>query len=319
MIIFDSLPKEIQDKIELREQMDQTFHRFMEEDYTDIFFNTVSERSNPEVEHSLILSITGEQGAGKSMSAIAIAKVLNKDFSKDDIYFDYNQLVYNRDKLRANSVVLVDEQQQSYGLDSHRVMTILASLKEQLRKKSIHFIFCSPVLYSEAKSSMYIIEVIFINYETQEAYAALKTRDELTLGHIRIPYPLKDLGGGFTLASPEMLAAYEAKKDAHLEKVLGNKDVDIFEERAMAVMKHPMFIQAEKIYVRKRGYIPQTTLIQVINKIYPEFHAGVVPIEIAGRIKLDKELSGVWEIAGMTKKAKVTSKDRRGLSRGKKK
>jgi ABC-type dipeptide/oligopeptide/nickel transport system ATPase component len=304
MIDLNSLPREIQDKIELREQMDSTFHRFVEEDYTEVFFNTVSERANPEVEHSLILSICGEQGVGKSMSAIAIAKVLNPNFDAVDIYFDYNQLVYNRDKLRYNSVVLVDEQQQSYGLDSHRVMTILASLKEQLRKKSIHFIFCSPVLYSEAKSSMYIIEVVFIDYENQEAYAALKTREELTLGHVRIPYPLKDLGNGQSLATPEMLKAYEDKKDAHLEKVLGNKDVDIFEERAQAVMKHKLFKKAERIYKKKRGYIPRTTLVQIINKIYPEFHAGVVPIEIAGRIKLDKEISGEWDIAGSTKKKK---------------
>lgn len=304
MIDFNNLPQEIRDKIELREQMDQTFHRFVEEDYTEIFFNTVSERANPEVEHSLILSICGEQGVGKSMSAIAIAKVLDPNFDAQNIYFDYNQLVYNRDKLKYNSVVLVDEQQQSYGLDSHRVMTILSSLKEQLRKKSIHFIFCSPILYPESKSSMYIIEVIFVDYETQEAYAALKTREELTLGHIRIPYPLKDLGGGQTLATQEMVDAYEAKKDAHLEKVLGNKDIDIFEERAQAVMKHALFKKAERIYKKKRGYIPQTTLIQIINKIYPEFHAGVVPIEIAGRIKLDKEVSGEWDIAGSTKKKK---------------
>ena len=253
--------------------------------------------------HEYIANGVLSHNSGKSFSAIAIAKMLDKNFSEEDIYFDYNQLVYNRSKLRPNSVVLVDEQQQSYGLDSHRVMTILASLKEQLRKKSIHFIFCSPVLYPESKSSMYILEVMFIDFETEEAYVALKTRDELTLGHIRVPSPLKNLGNGYTLATKELIEKYQAKKDAHLERVLGNKDVDIFQERANAVMTHPMFKKVEKIYKKKRGYIPQTTLIQIINKIYPEFHAGVVPIEIAGRIKLEKEISGEWDVAGAVKKS----------------
>ena len=66
-------------------------------------------------------------------------------------------------------------------------------------------------------------------------------------------------------------------------------------------MKHPMFKQAEKIYRAKMGYIPQSTLVQLINKIFPEYNAGIVPLEIAGRIKLDRELSGKWNVAGAKK------------------
>jgi len=302
-----SLPKEVQDTIELREERDPTFERFLDEDYTEIFFNTLVERSNPEVEHSLILSIYGQQGSGKSLSAISIACILDPKFAQGKIYFDYNKLVYDRSELASNQAVLIDEQSQSFGLDSHRVMIILASLKEQLRKKSIHFIFCSPVLYTEHQSSMYLLETMFIDYETRECYAALKTREGLTLGHVRIPHPLKKLSNGRSLATKELLDSYEAKKDAHLETVLGKQDTDIFEERAKQIMKNPLFKKAEKMYIRKMGYIPQSTLIQIINKIFPEFHAGVVPLEIAGRIKLDKEITGKWEVAG-----RHTSKKARG-------
>jgi len=79
---------------------------------------------------------------------------------------------------------------------------------------------------------------------------------------------------------------------------LGQKNMDIFEERAVQVMQHALFLKAEKIYKKKMGYIPQSTVVQIINKIYPEYQAGVVPLEIAGRIRLDKELSGVWDISG---------------------
>lgn len=301
MIDISKLPKEIRDNIELKEQTDQTFARFVDEDYSEILWNILAERGDTNTEHSFIASIYGSQGSGKSMAGIAMCCFLDPNFSVDNIYFDYNDLVYNRDKLQPNTAVLIDEQSQSYGLDSHRVMIILATLKEQLRKKSIHFIFCSPTLYEEHKSSMYLFETIFIDYESQECYAALKTRDGLTLGHVRIPHPGKVLDDGHSLASPELIAAYQKKKDVHLEKVLGRRNVDIFEERARQIMKHPMFKKAEILYVRKMGYIPQSSLVNIINKIFPEFNAGVVPMEIAGRIKLDKELSGKWEISGYGK------------------
>jgi hypothetical protein len=54
------------------------------------------------------------------------------------------------------------------------------------------------------------------------------------------------------------------------------------------------------------GFIPNPTVVQLINKLYPEYQAGVVPLEIAGRIKINKELSGEWEVAG-----RVTKKDRK--------
>jgi len=305
MIDVRMLPKKVRDIIEMREATDATFMRFAEEDYTEIFFNELAERADPNVEHSMIISEIGEQGSGKSLSAISMCCFLDPTFNIDRIFFGYNDLVYNRHKLKPNTAVLVDEQSQAFGLDAHRVNIILSSLKEQLRKKSIHFIFCSPVLYPEAASSMYILETIFIDFGTREVYAALKTRDGLTLGHVRIPHPLKELEDGTSLASQELIDAYQDKKDAALEKLLGNRNVDIYDERAKAVMKMPLFRKAEKVYIEKMGYIPNNTLIQLINKIFPEYQAGVVPVEIAGRIKLEKELAGVWEVAG-----KISRKDR---------
>jgi intein/homing endonuclease/ABC-type dipeptide/oligopeptide/nickel transport system ATPase component len=256
--------------------------------------------------HEYIANGVVSSNSGKSMAAISICSFIDPNFMVRHIYFGYDKLVYDRGALKDNTAVLVDEQSQTFGLDAHRINIILTNLKEQLRKKSIHMIFCAPVLYPEAQSSMYQLEVMFIDYENQECYAALKTRDGLTLGHVRIPYPLKVLEDGSTLTTREFIAEYEKKKDDHLEMVLGNRNVDMFEERAEQIMKHPLFKQAEKVYKRKMGYIPQNTLVQLINKIYPEYHAGVVPLEIAGRIKLNKEVSGQWEVAGKA----VRRKDR---------
>lgn len=149
-IDFASLPKEVQDKIELREQTDATFYRFRDEDYTEIFFDTIEQRSDVDAHHSLIASVYGSQGTGKSYSALAICKMLDKNFDvEQNVYFDYNRLVRDRAKLKPGMAILMDEQSQSYGLDSHRVMIIIQGIKEQLRKRSIHLIFCAPVLYEE--------------------------------------------------------------------------------------------------------------------------------------------------------------------------
>lgn len=303
-IDLKSLPREIQDIVEMREGLDPTFSRFIDCDYNEFFWNMLSERADPNVEHSVIISCVGAQGIGKSLSAISIACFLDPVFSEKNIFFNYSKLVYGRSALKQNTAVIVDEQSQPYGIDAHRVNVVLSQLKEQLRKKSIHFIFCAPVLYPEHETSMYILECMFIDFKEREVYAALKTRDGLTLGHVRIPHPLKILANGKSLATPELIEAYQKKKDIQLETVLGNKDMDIYEESAQKIMKNAFFRKAEKIYVKKMGYIPLRTVVHLINKITPEYNASVISEEVAGRIKVEKETSGEWEIAGRNAKRK---------------
>lgn len=302
MINLNELPREVRDRIELREQTDPTFYRFVDGDYSEEFWNTLMERSDKDKEHSVIISITGMQGGGKSWSAIAMARFVDPEFNVDRIFFSYDELVRNRSKLKDHCAVVLDEQTQSYGLDSTRVMIILNSLKEQLRKKSIHLFFCSPVLHAEAATSMYIMEIMFIDQEELEAYAALKTREGLTLGHVRIPSPLKILEDGESLADEALMKAYEAKKSAHLERLLGQKSVDVFEERAEAVTKSDLFKKANRVYRAKLGYIPRDRIVQIVNKLFPEYNASVVPQEIAERIRMNMELEGQWLVPGSRKK-----------------
>jgi hypothetical protein len=240
------------------------------------------------------------QGSGKSYAAIACCAILDPNFSIDHIYFDYNDLVYDRKSLKPHTAVLVDEQTESYGVDSHRVNIILGALKEQLRKKSIHFFFCSPTLKEEFRTSQYVLETMFIDYEEQVSYCAYKTRELLTLGYVKIPHPLK-------FVSKEFLAAYEAKKDAHLDKLTGVKQVDEIEDRAKIIMDAPLFRKAEILYKRKMGYIPMGSLFQIINKLYPEFRSSIIVGELAQRIKLNKELNGEWTVSGGFRQKKKQS------------
>lgn len=236
--------------------------------------------------------------SGKSLSALTIAALLDPGFSVDRVFFSYQELVYARASLPDNCCVIVDEQAATYGVDSHRIMVILATLKEQLRKRGISFIFCSPVLYSESESSHYIIETVYIDEEEQEVVAALKSPEKLVYGHIHIPHPLKPIDEQGSLLTKEFLDAYQAKKDKHLEEVLGRRSMDPTEEHAAQVVKNPIFKKAERIYVARYGYIPQGSLQQLIGKIFPEFAGGVMAGEVAGRVRLNKETAGQWTLPG---------------------
>jgi hypothetical protein len=231
-----------------------------------------------------------------SWSTISMCFYVDPNFSIEHIYFSYDALVRNRHKLKPHTAVLLDEQTQSFGLDSTRVMIMLSSIKEQLRKKSIHLFFCSPVLHAESATSNYILEVMFVDNETQESYAALKTREGLTLGHVRIPSPLKILDDGDSFATAEFMKAYEAKKDAHIEHMLGQKTIDQFEDRANAAIAEPLFKKAEKLYRSQLGYMPRDRVVQVINMLWPEYNGNVMSHEIAERIRMKMEMSGRWII-----------------------
>jgi hypothetical protein len=297
MIDMQNLPKEVKDSLELKSDTEPTFYRATEEDYTDIFFETLNSRAQVDSNHSYIASCFGRQGSSKSYSSITALSVLDPKFSVDNIFFNYEDLVYKRRSLKPHAGVLVDEQTESYGVDSHRVNIILTALKEQLRKKSIHFFFCSPTLKEEYRSSQYVIETMFIDYETRESYCAYKTRDLLTLGYVRIPHPEEFVG-------KEFIKAYEEKKDAHLDRLTGVKQIDDVEIWAKKICDQALFKKAELVYRKKLGYIPMSMLYQVINKLFPEFKGSVISGEIATRIKLNKELSGEWVVSGASRMKK---------------
>jgi hypothetical protein len=291
------LSREIKDRIELKADSEMSFYRATEEDYTDELMTVLGDRGKPGSNHSFIASCFGTQGSGKSYLSMTLCKILDPNFTVDNIYFDYRDLIYNRANLKPGSAVMVDEQSEEYGIDSHRINIILGALKEQLRKKSIHFIFCAPVLKDEYHSSMYVIETMFIDYKEKVCYAAYKTRDLLTLGYVKIPHPMNFL-------PKEFIEEYELKKDAHLDKLTGVKQVDEIEEIADKVVASELFVRAEAFYVKKIGYISASMVVQIINKLYPEFKSSIIVGEVAARIKLNKELDGKWKIPYMEKKKK---------------
>jgi hypothetical protein len=244
--------------------------------------------------HNYILS-NGllSSNSSKSYSSLAIAGFLDETFDACKIYFDLDVLVNSRNKLRSNDCIIVDEMARVFGTDSMRISIQLNTMKEQLRKKSIHMIYVSPILKEEYHTSMYILETMFLDKVNKLSYNAFKTNQLLCLGYVAIPHPLHFI-------DKSVLIAYEKKKDEHLKEVLEGP-ADMIEERAVAITKNPYFMKAEEIYLKARGYIPYKILVQIIEKIYPEFKGSVIVYELADRCKANSEISGRWFIFGGNK------------------
>ena len=290
MLDLSQLPREIRDKLCMKEDSEPTFCNALSEDYSEELFKTLEERRRKDIQHSFIASWFGTQGSGKSWSALSLAGILDKDFNIDKIFFDIDVLVNNRHKFREHDCVVIDEMARTFGLDSMRINIMVSTIKEQLRKKSIHMFYIAPVLREEYHTSQYVFETMWIDKKQKISFHAYKTNQLLTLGYVIIPHPLHFI-------SKKLLLQYERKKDLHLKEVLeGPKD--LVEERAQQIMKNSFFMKAERMYHTARGYIPYKILVQIVEKIFPEFKGSIIVYELADRIKADKEISGDWLIFG---------------------
>jgi hypothetical protein len=293
-IDLSKLPKEVVDTLLMQEDTEPTYGNCLSEDYSEILFKTLDERRKPGSQHSFIASWYGRQGSSKSWSALALSGFLDSNFNIDNIFFDIEELVNNRSKLKPGNCVLVDEMARSFGLDSMRINIMISTIKEQLRKKSIHMFYLSPTLKEEYHSSQYVFETMFLDKENKISFHAYKTNKLLCLGYVIVPHPLHFI-------SKKLLLDYERKKDEHLKEVLeGPKD--LVEERAQQIMCNDYFKRAEQLYLKARGYITYKILVQIVEKIFPEFKGSVIVYELADRIKADREISGKWNIVGSSKK-----------------
>ena len=303
MINLDELPRETRTVLEMKEERDTTFERCLTEDFSEDIIKTIEERKDPRRQQSFIFSTYGLQGSGKSYLSLSILGLLDDDFSEDKLYFGYEELVKNRRNLKSGTSVIVDEMMNLYGVDSHRISIYLDALKEQLRKRSIHMGYCSPTLKPEYHTSMRVFETLFIDKKTEMCYAAYKTNELINLGYVKIPHPKKVVG-------KEFLKIYEDKKDKHLEN-LTDKSIDELKIIVDEIFLNEKFINIEKVYLQKRGFIPTSMLFQLVSMLYPEFKGSIIVTEIVDRIKLMKETSGEWVIWGSKAREKGEKKEKK--------
>lgn len=260
--------------------------------------------------HNFVLSngiVVGN--SGKSYVGLFECGYIDKNFSVENIFFDFNKLVNNRKELKPHTAVLMDEQTQVFGVDSMRISIMMNAIKDRLRKKNISLVFCSPRLRETHVNSRFVQETLFIDEELKESYVGLKVAQNLQcLGYVVIPHPL-------TVLSKKLLLEYEKVKDESLDELL-NQPIDDVEERAKTIMDDKDFKMAEKVYVDKVGFIPYRTLIQVVNRMFPEFKGSVIVYELCDRIRYLCEVSGRWLIASKAwEKKKLEGEEKKDAKR----
>jgi hypothetical protein len=317
MLDLSSLPRLTREILELKESTIPTFERVLEIDMTDELFGIMDISRAKNSQQSFISDIEGIQGSGKSYVGLFECGYIDKNFNAENIFFDFNKLVNNRKELKPHSAVLMDEQTQVFGVDSMRISIIMNAIKDRLRKKNISLIFCSPRLRETHVNSRFVQETLFIDEEMKESYIALKIAQNLQcLGYSVIPHPL-------SVVSKKLLLEYEKLKDESLDELL-SQPVDDVEERAKMIIQDKDFKSAEEVYLSEVGFIPYRTLIQIINRMFPEFKGSVIVYELADRVRLLKELGrgdGIkdfgqkWKIAGKSwEKKKLEGEAKRGGS-----
>lgn len=118
--------------------------------FTELFKREVEYRA----EHiqNFVMSISGDQGSGKSLAGYRLTEFLSHAFG---VKFDLNvSLAMTQDdalnKVRVakkkNTIWLDEQRKAEYGVMGNLIGDQLADFEDQLRKEQINFIYCSPEL-----------------------------------------------------------------------------------------------------------------------------------------------------------------------------
>lgn len=208
-------------------------------------------RLDPKVEENVVLLVTGQTGAGKSLSSIRLACDIEEasggHFSLDRIVFtieDVLRLVYHTDPpLRRGSVIIFDDAGANANARDWRSQanTILAKMAQTFRYRGIMLILTVPdmsFIDVQVRKSIHakLISVVNQMGENQKGTFRIQVNIQDEEGNIEFGPPLlsaEDFGDlpfrivtdnltlesiHFPLPPEELIGPYQAKKDEFLSR-----------------------------------------------------------------------------------------------------
>lgn len=178
-------------KFRLEQSRSSTFAKCFNHRYnlSQDFINDIKNRTAGEHPNSIVIQIFGEQGFGKSVLAMKIAKIIDPSFNAKKIFFRVEDLFSYCHNVKPNECLVLDEQTIQFGEGSQRQMKDLQNIEEVTRIKSVHFIFCSPTLRKHL-ACHYTLKVIQRNKEdrlTKFAFCTQGGKAYLGYGTAKIP------------------------------------------------------------------------------------------------------------------------------------
>jgi len=117
--------------------------------YEEIILNRAWKRLHKKNEH-FMLCLVGEEGSGKSMTAIRIAQELDDDFQADRVIFDVEELLrrLKNDQFEAGQAFVLDEAGVSLGRRTwqDRAQVLANQALQLIRSHNLALIFTLPAL-----------------------------------------------------------------------------------------------------------------------------------------------------------------------------
>lgn len=214
----------------------------------------VNELVMAEIEHGVeheamtVVEIVGIPGAGKSVFALTLARLIQMKWldkiirlykegrirepytPKIYIGFDLATTLQHLQHARMGDIIIQDEDPEMMGAHSGSSKSQIENVMKIMRKACINFIFVSPVSTPYINMPNLVFEVIYKNTDLRQTRAALYDRKYHAAGWVI----MRVLD-----ADDPLMKSYEAMKDANIELIKmsgGRRSVSISEEQVLADM-----------------------------------------------------------------------------------
>jgi len=215
----------------------------------------VNELVVAEIEHGVeheamtVVEIVGIPGAGKSVFALTLARLMQMKWldkiirlykegrikepyvPKIYIGFDLATTLSHLQHARMGDIIIQDEDPEMMGAHSGSTKSQIENVMKIMRKACINFIFVSPVSTPYINMPNLVFEVIYKNTDLRQTRAALYDRKYHAAGWVVMHVLDED---------DPLMKAYEAMKDANIELIKmsgGRRSVSISEEQVFADMQ----------------------------------------------------------------------------------
>jgi ABC-type dipeptide/oligopeptide/nickel transport system ATPase component len=187
---------------------------------------------------NLLVVITGQTGTGKSLSALEFARLIDPKFTAAQIVFTVTEFLTMMEVLGPGRVIIFDE--AGVDLDARRSSSkknvFFSNILKTFRYLQIPTIFTLPNLMMLDKNARRLfhlwIKTREIDYKKEICWASYyiisaddEWNDTITRALPRVHDPVthekrKITRVGFHKPPPDLLAAYEAKKDTYVTEML---------------------------------------------------------------------------------------------------
>lgn len=249
-----------------------TFRRFMSKNQTKSVIEQI--QKNKKEHRNLIIEFLGETGTGKSYSSIALGLRTDPNLNVDKIVFTMRDLIESAPKLyNGKPITLInDEQIHTFGIGSYRIRSQFSDFLETIRKKEISIFRNSPTrkfnIDSDLSHFIFVTFGGFIDKHEETNRVAICDNSFNCLGFVEFDNPAK--------TNPKLIKAYEKKKDAFLNDLMGNDAESTFMRDAKKLMESHEFND----FLAGVNKVSREDLFNFVDYMRPELRRGNEASEI---------------------------------------